>query len=61
LSEKLDAELIDYLVLITVLNIQFEYLENNIDRLNNWEKIVLKNTLSEYDISDTMIENALKW
>lgn len=60
LSNQLDSGLIDYLVIITILNTQFEYLENNLDRLNDSEKKLVLNILKEYEISNSMIQNASK-
>jgi len=57
LSHNYDTSLIGYLVIITLYNIQFDYLENNIEKVSSLFKVLFWNNMKEYTISDSMMEN----
>jgi len=60
LSHNLDSQMIWYLVIITVLTQQFQYLESNIETISPLTKKVIRNTLNKYRLSWDMIQNANK-
>lgn len=60
LSEKLDDGVIGYLVIITIANIQFDYLKNNVEDFSPLVKKILFTTIKENIISNEMIQNGIK-
>lgn len=61
LSFNLDDSLLSYLVIITVLNIQFEYLELQINNLSPVVKKILWKNIKRSEISSDMIQNGIRW
>lgn len=60
LSQKLDTDVVWALILITLSDIHLYSWEIYQEKLKWGEKFVLKNTLMNYEFSDTMIQNAFK-
>lgn len=61
LSTKMDGGVLEYLVFITTLDIQLEFILENYERFDVIEKRILWNILKKYKISSDMIENGIRW
>ena len=61
LSYNIDADTISYLVIISLHNRIYDYLESEIHNISPWQKNLLSRIIQKHTISDDMIYNASRF